>query len=139
MRLLLDKMISATVAEQLRARGHDVVAVQDVDLEHVRGIDDCVLLDHAAQQHRAVVTDNIPDFVRCHHRRIDREQPHYGLLLFTNDTFPRHRHDAFISPRSHGPRTATPVSPRRQRLQLDPLAPEQLTGAAALAGCRQHG
>jgi predicted nuclease of predicted toxin-antitoxin system len=95
-KLLLDEMISATVAEQLRARGHDVVAVRDLVLAHLRGVDDCLLLDHAAEEHRAVVTDNIPDFVRCHQRRVDRDNPHYGLLLFTNDTFPRHRHDAFV-------------------------------------------
>jgi predicted nuclease of predicted toxin-antitoxin system len=95
-KLLLDEMISATVAEQLRARCHDVVAVQDLVLAHLRGVDDCLLLDHAAEEHRAVVTDNIPDFVRCHQRRVDRDNPHYGLLLFTNDTFPRHRHDAFV-------------------------------------------
>jgi predicted nuclease of predicted toxin-antitoxin system len=95
-RLLLEEMISATVAEQLRVRGHDVVAVQDPDMGHLRGIDDCVLLDHAATEHRAVVTDNVPDFVRCHQRRVDRGQPHHGLLLFANDTFPRHRHDAFV-------------------------------------------
>lgn len=96
MRLLLDEMISATVAEQLRARGHDVVAVQEPDLGHLRGIDDCVLLDHASAERRALVTDNIPDFVRCHQRRLDRDSPHHGLLLLTNDTFPRHRHDAFV-------------------------------------------
>jgi predicted nuclease of predicted toxin-antitoxin system len=95
-KLLLDEMISSTVAEQLRARGHDVVAVQDPELGHLRGVDDYLLLDHAAEEHRAVVTDNIPDFVRCHQRRVDRDKPHYGLLLFTNDTFPRHRHDAFV-------------------------------------------
>jgi predicted nuclease of predicted toxin-antitoxin system len=95
-RLLLDEMISAAVAEQLRARGRDVVAVQDPELGHLRGVDDCLLLDHAAEEHRAVVTDNIPDFFRCHQRRVDRDEPHYGLLLFTNDTFPRHRHDAFV-------------------------------------------
>jgi predicted nuclease of predicted toxin-antitoxin system len=95
-RLLLDEMISAAVAEQLRTRGHDVVAVQDPELGHLRGVDDCLLLDHAAEEHRAVVTDNIPDFFRCHRRRVDRDKPHYGLLLFTNDTFPRHRHDAFV-------------------------------------------
>jgi predicted nuclease of predicted toxin-antitoxin system len=95
-RLLLDEMISAAVAEQLRARGHDVVAVQDLELKHLRGVDDCLLLDHAAGEHRAVVTDNIPDFVRCHQRRVDRDKPHFGLLLFTNDTFPRHRYDAFV-------------------------------------------
>lgn len=96
MKLLLDEMISATVAEQLRARGYDVVAVQDPELRHLRGVDDCLLLDHAADEHRAMVTDNIPDFVRCHQRRVDRDKPHYGLLLFTNDTFPGHRHDVFV-------------------------------------------
>lgn len=89
-------MISATVASQLRDRGHDVVAVQDLGLEHLRGIDDCELVDHAARQRRAVVTDNIPDFVRCHHHGLEHGRHHYGLLLFTNDTFPRHRHDAFV-------------------------------------------
>ncbi len=96
MKLLLDEMISAIVADQLRARGHDVVAVQDPELGHLRGVADCLLLDQAAEEHRAVVTDNIPDFVRCHQRRVDRDEPHYGLLLFTNDTFPRHRHDVFV-------------------------------------------
>jgi predicted nuclease of predicted toxin-antitoxin system len=95
-KLLLDEMISATVAEQLRARGYDVDAVQDPELSHLRGVNDCLLLDHAAEEHRAVVTDNIPDFVRCHQRRVDRHKPHFGLLLFTNDTFPRHRHEAFV-------------------------------------------
>lgn len=96
MRLLLDEMISATVAAQLRDRGHDVVAIQDAALQHLRGVDDCLVLDHAVKDRRAVVTDNIPDFVRCHQRRVDRHQTHFGLVLFTNDTFPRHRHDAFV-------------------------------------------
>lgn len=96
MRLLLDEMISAVVASQLRGDGHDVVAVQDPDHAHLRGIADCVLLDHAAEERRAVVTDNVADFARCHRARLDRGQAHYGLLLFTNDTFPRHRHEVFV-------------------------------------------
>ena len=97
MRLLLDEMISATVADQLRDRGHDVKAVQDADLGHLRAVDDYVLLEHAVDQERAVVTDNVPDFFRCHRDRLDAGEVHYGLLFFTNDTFPRHRHDVFIS------------------------------------------
>ena len=97
MRLLLDEMIASTVAGQLRDRGHDVVAVQDPSRQHLRGADDCELLDHAACEGRAVVTDNIPDFVACHQRRLDLHEPHHGLLLFSNDTFPRHRHDLFVS------------------------------------------
>lgn len=96
MRLLLDEMISATVAEQLRDRGHDVVAVQDPNMEHLRGIDDCVLLEHAATDQRAIVTDDVPDFLWWHRLRVDRDRPHHGLLLFANDTFSRHRHDVFV-------------------------------------------
>lgn len=96
MRLLLDEMIAAIVAEQLRDRGHDVVAVQDPDQHHLRGIDDCLLLDHAATERRAVVTDNVADLFACHQQRLDRQRPHSGMLLFTNDTFPRHRHAAFV-------------------------------------------
>jgi hypothetical protein len=33
--------------------------------------------------------------INCHQRRVDRDKPHFGPLLFANDTFPRHRHDAF--------------------------------------------
>lgn len=97
MRLLLDEMLSAIVARALRERGHDVVAVQDGDMGHLRGIDDCALLGHASRERRAVVTDNVPDFVRCHQHRLERGQSHFGLLLFGNDTFPRHRHEVFVS------------------------------------------
>jgi hypothetical protein len=95
-RLLLDEMSGAVVAEQLRGRGHDVVAVQDPDRGHLRGLDDCVLLATADDECRAVVTDNIPDFFRCHQRRIEDGLSHHGLLFFINDSFPRHRHDLFV-------------------------------------------
>lgn len=97
MRLLLDEMIAAVVAEQLRDRGHDVVAVQDPPHAHLRGIDDCVLLGCAHDERRAVVTDNVPDFFRCHQLRLSSGQRHHGLLLLTNDTFPHHRHELFVS------------------------------------------
>lgn len=97
MRLLLDEMVGAVVAEKLRQGGHDVVAVQDPEHTHLRGVDDYVLLGHAHEQRRAVVTDNVPDFFRCHQRRIGEGLGHHGLLLFTNATFPRHRHELFVS------------------------------------------
>ena len=97
MRLLLDEMLGAVVAEQLRGRGHDVVAVQDAQYAHLRGIRDCLLLARADGERRAVATDNVPDFFRCHHQRLESGQSHHGLLLFTDDTFPRHRHDLFVS------------------------------------------
>ena len=96
MRLLLDEMISATVAVELRTRGHDVLAVQDPDLVHLRGVEDRRLLDWADEQRRAIVTDNVPDFLACHQRRLATGELHHGLILFTNDTFSRHRYDHFV-------------------------------------------
>lgn len=96
MRLILDEMIGAVVAEQLRARGHDAVAVQEPGQAHLRGEDDCALLAHAHDERRAVVTDNVPDFLRCHADRIAAGERHHGLLLFSNTSFPRHRYDLFV-------------------------------------------
>jgi endonuclease/exonuclease/phosphatase family metal-dependent hydrolase len=96
-RLLLDEMISATIAEKLRERGHDVAALQDADQAHLRGLDDWIVLDQAAEQRRAVVTDNVTDFIRHHRRRVEAGLSHFGLLFLSNDTFPRHRHDMFIA------------------------------------------
>lgn len=97
MRLLLDEMLSVSIARALRSRGQDVIGVQDPGQAHLRSIDDCVLLDRATVQQRAVVTDNVPDFLQCHRQRLDAGERHYGLLLFTNDAFPRHRHELFVS------------------------------------------
>jgi hypothetical protein len=73
-----------------------VVAVQEAGMAHLRAIDDCTVLGHAAQDQRAVVTDNVPDFLRCHHRRLEASQMHFGLLFFSNRAYPRHRHDLFV-------------------------------------------
>ena len=45
MRLLLDEMLPAAIAQQLRNRGHDVVAV--AELLELRGLPDDELFDHA--------------------------------------------------------------------------------------------
>jgi endonuclease/exonuclease/phosphatase family metal-dependent hydrolase len=95
-RLLLDEMISRVVAEQLRDRGWDVVAVQDPDQRRLRGLDDAQLFEIAQQEQRAVVTDNVAHFVECMRRLHGEGRAHYGLLLFTNATFPRHRHEFFV-------------------------------------------
>lgn len=96
MRLLLDEMVSSAVAEALRHRGHDVVALQDPELSHLRGLPDGDVLDAAVAMGRAVVTDNVADFMHYHGLRVAAEQHHHGIVLFTNTTFPRHRHDQFV-------------------------------------------
>ena len=56
MRLLLDEHFSRHIAEQLRTRGHDAVAVGErADLA---GLADDELFAAAQQERRAIVTEN---------------------------------------------------------------------------------
>ncbi|HWY19111.1 MAG TPA: DUF5615 family PIN-like protein [Solirubrobacteraceae bacterium] len=87
MKLLLDEMYTAAVAEQLRERDHDVIAV--AERADLRGTLDEDLLSWAQAEDRALVTDNQRDFIPIHHRRIASGHDHKGLLLTTNRRFPR--------------------------------------------------
>jgi predicted nuclease of predicted toxin-antitoxin system len=58
-RLLLDKMLSGEIAAQLRAHGHDVLAVADPAL--VAAADEEVLA-HATAEGRCLLTANVRDF-----------------------------------------------------------------------------
>ena len=55
MRLLLDKNLSFRLVDMLGARGHDVVHVDDLDLEHAA---DDVILDRAPELDRIVVSSD---------------------------------------------------------------------------------
>lgn len=87
MKLLLDEMYTAAVAEQLRERDHDVIAV--AERAEVRGSTDEDLLDWARTEDRALVTDNQRDFTPIHHRYIAGGRDHKGLILTNNRRFPR--------------------------------------------------
>ncbi len=54
-------MLPAVIAQQLRNRGHDVVAV--AELLELRGLPDDELFDHAQRDGRAIVTYNRDDFL----------------------------------------------------------------------------
>jgi len=92
-RPLLDEMYSAAVAEGLRKRGHDVVAVQEVP--SLRRLADSALFEHAQRDRRAVVTENVRDFMPLDGSMHQRGVPHHGLIFTTNRKFPRHR-ESFI-------------------------------------------
>jgi predicted nuclease of predicted toxin-antitoxin system len=87
LRLLLDEMYTAAVAEQLRRRDRDVVAV--AERADLRGTPDEDLLAWARADDRALVTDNQRDFIPIHHRCIADGHDHRGLILTTNRRFPR--------------------------------------------------
>jgi predicted nuclease of predicted toxin-antitoxin system len=88
-RLLLDEHFSPEIARQLRDRNHDVVAAGE-RLE-LRGSSDIDLLAWAARERRAVLTENVADFVELHRRAIVTMQPHAGIVFTSAHHFPRTR------------------------------------------------
>lgn len=87
--LLLDGMFSGLIAEQLRAAGHDVLAVV-TDPALVTLADDQILA-HATTIGRALVTANIKDFMPLDARYRGASQTHAGLILVSSKTFPQDR------------------------------------------------
>lgn len=82
--LLLDEMYPPALAQQLRASGHDVVAVLDVEVGLASRTDEDVLA-WAARNNRCVMTENVSDFARL-------AQPgfgHAGILFVSSRRFPR--------------------------------------------------
>lgn len=84
MRLLLDEHLSPAIADQLRARGHDVVTVVEAGLA---GITDERVLAWAVREQRAVVTNNIRDFRLLHADSLRTGSPHYGIVLLTTGKY----------------------------------------------------
>lgn len=78
MKLLLDEHVIPAVAQQLRQRGHDVVTVRDMRLEHAPDPD---LMAGASRSRRAVVTVNHQDFRPLHAAYLTSGRQHYGLIL----------------------------------------------------------
>lgn len=91
-KLLLDEMLSPRIAEQLRRRGHDVIAITErPDL--VGSSDEQVLILGAAED-RAVVTLNVADFAALHADWQTQGRSHGGVAYVSTVTFPQDR--AFV-------------------------------------------
>ena len=93
MRLLLNEMYPASVAEALRELGHDVSALQERG--DLRGLDDPELFEAAQRERRAVVTENVRHYAPLVAGRLANDESHYGLVFTSARSFPRHR-DAFV-------------------------------------------
>jgi len=89
LKLLLDEMYSATIAEQLRSRGYDVVSIHDPDHRGLEGAPDDEVFAAAVTQGRTVVTENVPDFRRLEAAALAGGAPCPGLIYTTNRQFPR--------------------------------------------------
>jgi hypothetical protein len=88
-RLLLDEHFSPEVARQLRKGGHDVVAARERTDLH--GVADADLLALATTERRAVVTENVADFVELHRTSVITRRRHYGIVFTSPRQFPRTR------------------------------------------------
>ena len=97
-RLLLDEMHAPSVAEELRRRGHDVIAVA-ADPE-LRALTDDDLFRLAASEPsagspdiagRRIVTENVKDFRPLLRRAQEVGTPGPGLLFTSSRRFPRSR------------------------------------------------
>jgi predicted nuclease of predicted toxin-antitoxin system len=86
MKLLLDEHYSIEIAVQLRAAGHDSIAVVERGLA---GIDDEPLLTFAASEQRAVLTNNVRHFAPLAGRWAAGGQDHFGLLFTSDARMPR--------------------------------------------------
>jgi predicted nuclease of predicted toxin-antitoxin system len=88
-RLLLDEMYPVALAEQLRARGHDVVSDHDPDYQHLEGVPDAEVFAAAIAAERALLTENVADFRRLESDALGRDAPCPRLFFTTNRQFPR--------------------------------------------------
>lgn len=75
------------IAERLRERGHDAVAV--VERMDLRRQPDRQVFAGAQRERRAVVTENIRDFVPLAGEFDGRGEAHHGLILVDPEKFHR--------------------------------------------------
>ena len=89
MRLLLDGHYSPEIARQLRERGHDVIAV--AERHDLIGLSDHELFRRVVAEGRAIMTNNVKDFMPLSAQASVEGEKHFGLLLTSDRSLPRSR------------------------------------------------
>lgn len=87
-RLALDHHYSRIIAEQLRNKGHYVVAAVERGWERE---DDETLFALCAAEQRALVTNNVADFTAIARGWAAQGQQHSGLIFTSDTSLPRTR------------------------------------------------
>jgi hypothetical protein len=87
LRLLLDEHYSQLIAEQVRERSHDVIAVTErTDLIGLRDVELFALLP---AERRAIMTEKWGDFQRELQNAAATGMTHYGVLFTSRKQLPR--------------------------------------------------
>lgn len=87
MRLVLDEHFPAEIARQLRGRAWDVVTARELVAGEDRS--DGELLRRASEAGRAIVTEDVVDFVELHRAAILTGRRHAGIVFTSWRRFPR--------------------------------------------------
>lgn len=91
MKLLLDEVYPASLAEALRALGHDVVSIHEPDVRDLEGATDDVVFDAARSQGRALVTEDVPHYRALEDDALAHSRECPIIVYTTNRAFPRGR------------------------------------------------
>ncbi|WP_448071454.1 DUF5615 family PIN-like protein [Georgenia yuyongxinii] len=84
---MLDEMFRPQIAEELRMRGHDAVAI--AGNPELVGMADEHLVRLATTEERALVTENVRDFEILRSRRLSENRPVAGLIYTNRQRFAR--------------------------------------------------
>jgi len=86
-KLLLDEMYPARLARALRERGADAEGVDE--RSPLRGLADEELLVIAAREGRALVSENVADFMRLYGEWSAADRRHAGIVIALSSRFSR--------------------------------------------------
>jgi hypothetical protein len=86
-RLCLDEHYSSKIAEELRARGQDVYAVSE--RPELRAFSDRELWLHVQSEQRALLTENVGDFMPFVHEAAAGGDDHWGIIFSSPRSSPR--------------------------------------------------
>ena len=87
MKLMLDEMWPPAIAEALRDRGHQVVAV--AERRDLRGRPDQAIFEMAQAEGWVVVTENVVDYRPLAAAAMRAGRAHPALIFTSNRAFPR--------------------------------------------------
>jgi hypothetical protein len=86
-KLLLDEHYSRRIAVELRKRRHDVVSAQE--REDLRGLGDRELWNIAAAEGRALMTEDVADFMPLVREAAGEGTRHFGVVFTSPRSLPR--------------------------------------------------